>query len=80
MTRDGVSPLTRRSLLKAVTELADADPALAASVECFPRHRAKAEAACGTALAVHGADVATQARAVTLRALEAGLDWTPGSA
>jgi predicted nucleotidyltransferase len=31
-------------------------------------------------LALHGADVATQAREVTLRALEAGLDWTPGSA
>jgi len=35
VTRAGVPPLTRRSLLKAVTELADADPALAASVERF---------------------------------------------
>jgi hypothetical protein len=28
----------------------------------------------------HGEDLATEGRAVTLRALEAGLDWTPGSA
>jgi hypothetical protein len=31
-------------------------------------------------LARHGVDLATEARMVTLRALEAGLDWTPGSA
>ena len=31
-------------------------------------------------LAQHGLDLATEARMVTLRALEAGLDWTPGSA
>jgi hypothetical protein len=31
-------------------------------------------------LAQHGVDLATEARMVTLRALEAGLDWTPGSA
>ena len=31
-------------------------------------------------LAQHGVDLATEARMVILRALEAGLDWTPGSA
>jgi hypothetical protein len=31
-------------------------------------------------LAQHGVDLATEARTVILRALEAGLDWTPGSA
>ena len=31
-------------------------------------------------LARHGVELATEARLVALRALEAGLDWTPGSA
>jgi hypothetical protein len=31
-------------------------------------------------LARHGADLAIEARAVILRALELGLDWTPGPA